>query len=112
MSLDIYLINGDDNSDYDLEDEVFEANITHNLSPMAAEAGIRHLLWELEGVKYAKELIKPLSAAIDEMQNDPKRFKSYNAPNKWGLYKHFVPWLIKLHQACTDYPDAELRISV
>ena len=88
-------------------------NITHNLGKIAEEAGIYKLLWRPEeiGIKKAKELIKPLEKAIDEMVDDPDRFKKHNPPNGWGTYEGFLCQLRDLIKMCIANPDADILIS-
>lgn len=94
-------------------DQVYSANITHNLGAMAAEASIYQHLWRPEeiGIQKAGQLIEPLAKAILEMKADPARFEKHNAPNGWGLYEHFVPWIERYLEACRQYPDAEITVS-
>lgn len=89
--------------------EVFSQNITHNLVPMAKAAGIYMHLWRPEelGIKTAGELIEPLKAGLELLKSDPDRFKTYDASNGWGRYKHFVPFVEACLQACIENPDAE-----
>jgi hypothetical protein len=91
----------------------FHANITHNLAPMAREAGIYRVVWlpDKNDVTTAQQLIGPLRRAIAEMKADPARFEKHNAENGWGLYKNFLPWLEKYLQACEDMPEASVRVS-
>lgn len=91
----------------------FSQNITHNLGAMAEEAGIYDIVWRPEenGISHARQLIEPLKKAIAEMHADPPRFEKHNAPNGWGLYIHFVPWLQKYLCACEEYPDATVEVS-
>jgi len=97
MSLDIYL-----------KETVHEQNITHNLVPMAKEAGIYDILWRPEEnqIWFARQLIDPLSRAISNMEADPERFKAFDAGNGWGKYDNFLPWLQELLEACKRHPDA------
>jgi hypothetical protein len=90
---------------------VYDSNITHNLNKMADEAGIYGIVWRPEenGVEKAGQLIEPLRAAIAAMKADRARFEKHNAPNGWGMYEHFVPFLEKYLAACEQYPDAEVR---
>lgn len=111
MSLDVYL-------EYKCKsckrsDEMYSANITHNLAKMAGEAGIYELLWRPDenGITKAKQLIKPLRKAIAEMKADPERFKKHNASNGWGMYEHFVPWLEEYLKACESFPKASVSVS-
>ena len=91
---------------------VFDANITHNLSKMAEEAGIYKHLWrpdEIE-IKTAAELIEPLKAGLQKMKDNPEHFKSFDAENGWGTYDDFVPWIEKYLAACEENPDAEVSV--
>jgi len=112
MSLDITFYKP--NSVPDNREEAHWQNITHNLGPMAAEAGIYDCLWHgpANGFKTAGSLIEPLTKGLGEMIKDPARFKAFDASNKWGTYDQFVPWLSELLKACTEYPDCEISVSV
>jgi hypothetical protein len=90
--------------------EVFSRNITHNLGKMAKEAGIYMHLWRPDelGIKTASELIDPLRVGLELLKSDPERFEAFNAPNGWGLYKHFVPFVEACLKACIDHPNAEV----
>ena len=92
---------------------VYDANITHNLTAMAGEAGIYPHLWRPEeiGVTKAGQLIDPLRAGLALMQAEPERFKKFDATNGWGLYEHFVPWIEKYLAACIEHPDADVSVS-
>ena len=106
MSLDVYLSRVQ-------KTEVFEANITHNLSQMAVEANIYDCLWhpEMAGITKASQLIEPLTKGLTLMKADPKRFKLFDSPNGWGLYEDIVPWLEKYLDACKEFPDATVSVS-
>lgn len=93
--------------------ESFSANITHNLGKMALEAGIYEIVWRPDenGITKAKQLIEPLHKAIEEMKKDPERFKKHDAPNGWGKYEHFIPWLEEYVAACEAEPEALVGVS-
>ncbi len=93
-------------------DEVFSANITHNLTTMADEAGIYKCLWRPDelGMTKAKQLIAPLRFGLELMQREPERFKKLNPSNGWGSYDRFVPWIAKYLAACEEYPEADVRV--
>jgi hypothetical protein len=93
--------------------EVYSANITHNLGSMAKAAGIYEHLWRPEeiGVMYARELIAPLSEGLAKLKADPEKYSNYDAPNGWGRYVDFVPWLEQYIEACQENPDAEVSAS-
>lgn len=90
--------------------EVFSANITHNLAPMARAAGIYEHLWRPNeiGVTRAGQLIEPLQEAMAKMKAEPDTYRAYNPPNGWGSYDNFVPWIERYLKACQQYPDAEV----
>ena len=112
MSLDVYLINNQC-PHCGRGEEVYSANITHNLNTMASEAGIYETVWRPEenGITKAKQLIDPLAKAIKEMEDDPFRFKKFDSPNGWGLYVDFLPWLKKYMAACIAEPEAQVIVS-
>ena len=91
--------------------ELYSSNITHNLGRMAEEAGIYKHLWRPEeiGITKASQLIEPLRAGLDLVLSDPKRFKKFDAPNGWGTYEHFVPWLNGYLEACVNHPEATVQ---
>lgn len=92
--------------------EVFTANITHNLGIMAREAGIYHHLWrpdELDITK-AQGLIEPLTLGLDSLRRDRARFERFNPENGWGDYDGLVSFVESYLQACMSYPDADVRV--
>ncbi len=94
-------------------DEVYSANITHNLGGMAAAADIYEPLWRPEeiGIAKAAQLIEPLTEGLAKLKADPAKFEAHNAPNGWGLYEHFVPFVEQYLAACREYPDADVYAS-
>ena len=92
---------------------VYDANITHNLGRMAQEAGIYQHLWRPEelGLTKAGQLIEPVRKGLELMKSDSDRFSQFNAPNGWGLYKNFVPWVERYLTACEENPDADIHVS-
>jgi hypothetical protein len=121
MSLDVYLYLGEETHDCDSCGQpvtericVYSANITHNLGKMAEHAGIYQHLWrpeELLGITLAKHLIGPLSQGLNYLKSDPVHFSKFNAPNGWGTYEHFVPFVEEYLKACIEYPDAVISVS-
>jgi hypothetical protein len=93
------------------DDEVYSANITHNLNTMADAAGIYYHLWRPEelGITKASQLIEPLRTGLQLLQSDPERFKTYNPSNGWGSYEGLVSFVSKYLAACGQYPDADVR---
>ena len=113
MSLDVYLISNIC-THCNREDEVYSANITHNLNKMAAAAGIYEYLWRPEevGATKAKQLIGPLSTGLDNLLSDPNTYTDkFSPPNGWGTYDQLVKFVKDYVLACERHPDAEIRVS-
>ena len=93
--------------------QVYWANITHNLAPMAKKAGIYRHLWRPSeiGITKAGQLINPLMVGLALLKSDPERFKAFDSSNGWGLYELFVPFVDKYLAACIDNPDADVTVS-
>lgn len=95
------------------DDEVYSANITHNLNKMADAAGIYQALWRPEeiGVTKAIQLIVPLSQGLAVLLGDRARFEELNPPNGWGSYDALVTFVKGYLNACMEYPDSEVSVS-
>ena len=93
--------------------DVFSSNITHNLTDMAKEAGIYMHVWRPDeiGLCFAEDIVEPLESAIKEMKKEPERFRKHDAPNGWGTYSQFLPWLVELLEACKENPKAKISTS-
>ena len=94
-------------------DEVYWANITHNLGRMAREAGIYKHLWrpsEID-IEIAAQLIKPLRKGLELLKSDPDRFRQFNPENGWGDYDGFVMFVQNYLNACENYPQASVYAS-
>ena len=92
---------------------VYSCNITHNLGPMAKEAGMYYCLWRPDeiNVKCAKEIVKTLEFGLRMMLQNPDVYRKLDAPNGWGTYNDFIPWLQEYIEACRNYPDATIEVS-
>jgi hypothetical protein len=106
MSLDVFLT-------AKREVEVHSDNITHNLAPMAEEAGIYEHLWRPEeiGITTAQQLIEPLSKGLALLKSDPERFRALNPENGWGSYDGLVSFVQRYLTACSIDPDAKVEAS-
>ena len=94
-------------------EEVYHANITHNLNKMADEAGLYVFLWrpdELIGETRARDLIVPLREGLALLKSDPERFRQFDPSNGWGSYDGFVPWVEDYLKACEKYPNAKVSV--
>jgi hypothetical protein len=92
---------------------LYDANITHNLGPMADAAGIYEACWRPEetGAKTAKDITEKLRAGVAWLKANREEAEKHNAANGWGLYVHFLPWVERYLAACEANPDAEIRVS-
>jgi len=116
MSLDFYLTETKDACPHcGRGDEVWSEsfNITHNLTVMADAAGIYKCLWRPEeiGARRADDITLQLQVGIEMMERDSDMFRKFDAPNGWGTYDHFLPWVKEVCAACVNHPDAEISVS-
>lgn len=140
MSLDVHLqrkkrVSFDEGKTYEEEiDEVYQANITHNLGEMASKAGLYEALWrpyrlrpdytkELEEdykkewefednqTILAEELIPVVEKGLAKLKAKPAYYKKYDSPNGWGLYEHFVPFVKEYLKACKQFPKSVVTVS-
>lgn len=103
-----FVIDPDDGSN-----EVYSANITHNLGRMAEEAGIYEALWRPGevGITKAEQLIPLLRDGLTLLKSDPGRFKTFNPSNGWGTYDALRQFVADYLATCEEYPTAEVRVS-
>lgn len=139
MSLDVTLkrplyLSYDKGETYEeREEDLYWANITHNLGKMADKAGIYEACWrpyylhpdcpkefpnyddemafEQAHPMFAKDIISKLEKGYKDMEARPEYYKQFDSDNGWGLYIHFLPWIEKYLEACKNYPDSEIAIS-
>lgn len=106
MSLDVYL-------EVVQPVSVFNYNITHNLVPMAREAGIYLACWRPEeiGAEKAADLVPILTEGLRVLREDPDRFKALNPENGWGSYEGLVRFVQSYLDACMESPEAAVRAS-
>lgn len=107
MSLDVWL------KDPLTDETFFDANMTHNLGRMADAAGFYEACWRPEEIHIttARELAPYLREGLIKLVEDPEKYEEYNAPNGWGLYEDFVPWVFNYWRACCRWPDAKVFVS-
>lgn len=111
MSLDVYLsTNWCERCERG--DEVFTANITHNLGDMAKEAGIYRHLWRPDelGITKAGDLVLDLTVGLSDLLKNPDKYRKLNPENGWGSYEGLVRFTRDYLEACREYPDARVRV--
>lgn len=94
-------------------EELFWANITHNLGAMAKQAGIYKPLWRPEeiGIEKAGHLIKPLKKGLSLLKQNPEKFMEFNPSNGWGDYDGLIKFVESYLAACVEHPSATIYIS-
>ncbi len=92
--------------------DVFYGGITHNLSKMAAEAGIYNVLWRADeaSIRFAQQMIPDLESGIEALQRDPARFIPFNPKNGYGNYYLLLSFAENCLNACRTYPSATVEI--
>jgi len=134
MSLDVtlyrnYHVSYDDGKTLEpKKEEMYSANITHNLGDMASEAGIYEALWrpyrlkegynipeddhnaeykfEEENPVRAFEIIPIIEKGLEDMLARSEHYKTFDSPNGWGLYVHFIPFIERYLEALRKYPES------
>ena len=136
MSLDVSL-NRIKYVSYDMEtftpenEQLYWANITHNLGKMAYEAGIYEALWrpyrlhkdykhfdiyedeinfEQSVTIYAKDIIYIVENGLKKLIDKPDYYSKFNSPNGWGTYENFVPWVERYLAALKEYPESKVEV--
>lgn len=106
MSLHVYLIDPTD-------EPVYWANVTHNLTKMASEAGVYEAVWRPEDLDIilAEDLIPYVEDGLNALKSDPKYYKQFNPKNGWGSYEVFVGFLEEYLKALKKHPEAKIRVS-
>ena len=89
--------------------QVFDANITHNVSAMWRKAGIHDALYESKD-KTAAEVLPELRTGLMLMRDDPDGFRALNPPNGWGDYDSALKWLETLIAAFEECPDGVIGV--
>lgn len=93
--------------------ELYSANITHNLGPMAAAAGIYDALWRPEEKDWyvAADIVVPLEDGLIKLKENPERFRTFDPDNGWGSYEGFVKFVEGYLAACRQHPSAKIEVS-
>ncbi len=92
------------------EVEVYEANITYNLSKMYykcidKEQGLKRL----NGMMCA-QCIPILNDAIKDMIKNRKEYEELNPENGWGTYTGLLNTFQKMRDCCEENPDGIVEV--
>jgi len=88
---------------------VFDANFTHNVTPMWKKAGIYDALYNSHGMT-AAEVLPALRSGLEDMRANRQAYTDLNASNGWGTYAHALPWLENLVESFEANPDGIIRV--
>ncbi len=114
MSLDVCLeVDVDTGGPEPKRIQLYDANITHNLTTMADTAGIYSHLWRPDEIEItnAGQLIEPLTKGLESLKSDPAKFAKHNPKNGWGSYEGLVAFVEHYLAACEAHPKATVRVS-
>lgn len=89
---------------------VFDANFTHNVTPMWRKAGIYEALYCSAGLT-AADVLPALVRGLEDMRSKPDEYEALDSPNGWGTYAHALPWLEKLVAEFTNNPAGIIGVS-
>jgi hypothetical protein len=116
-------------------EDVYDANITHNLNTMASAVDVKfyYALWrpylivephhkifddskleyEFEDSVdvYCKDIVDILDKGLTKLKRNPTKYKKFDSPNGWGLYENFVPWVEEYLNKLKEYPDCLVIVS-
>lgn len=94
------------------ENHLYTRYVTHNLGKMARELGIYEYIWRPDEVDVvrAKQLIKPLGVAIDNIRDRKAHYRTFNPPNGFGTIDGFIDFMIDYLKACRTYPNAFVEV--
>jgi len=113
------------------KEELYSANITHNLNVMAEQAGLYKALWrpyqlhkdyvhsedyhiELEFEEsvtiFASDIIDIIEEGLDLLKLRPDYFSKFDSFNGYGTYVRFVPFVEKYLNALKQYPDSIVEV--
>ena len=103
--------------------EFYSGNTTHNLITMAGEANLYEAIWrpyrlfnvsedeEYDIEIHAEDISSQLKLGLDKLRAKPEFYKTFDSPNGWGLYIHFVEFVQRYYDACINYPKAIVDVS-
>lgn len=93
-------------------EQIFSANITHNLIGMAGRAGLYECLWEPNENEYykAEDIVPELVKSLNDLESYPEKFIPFNSSNGWGTYDDFVPFVASILEACYKHPTTTIEV--
>lgn len=94
--------------------EVYTANITHNLGEMARAVSedFYRALWRPEELKatQAMDILKILRGGIQVMETRSRELKKLNPENGWGTFDQLLTFARNYENACREWPTAKIEV--
>ena len=92
--------------------EIYEANITYNLSKMYYKAIDEELgLKKLKGM-ICKDALPIINNAINDMIKNKTEYEKLNPENGWGSYDGLLKTFREIRTVCEDNPDGIFDIDL
>lgn len=90
-------------------EEIFDANMTHDVTPMWHKAGCYDALYMSDGQK-AMDVRDIIVDAVVDMMKYKKEYQKLDSPNGWGTYDDAFKFLLSVAVACCDFPEAIIGV--
>lgn len=109
MSWNVYLVIDTGGDSPAIVEDI--GDMTWNVAPMYYDifqplpGGIR----SLDGM-VSIDAIPILKTAIENMKNDPKKYKEMNPTNGWGNYEDALHYLNEILNRCCEHPKTTIKI--
>ncbi len=92
------------------ETEIYESNVTYNLSKMYykcidKEKGFK----KLDGMN-CKKALPIINNAIQDMLNNADEYRKLNPENGWGSYEGLLKTLQDMRNCCESNPDGTINV--
>lgn len=107
MSYDVYLV-PEEQAGLESALYLWERNHTSNTSPIWRAAGCD--VAEFDG-RRASELGPAAVRAVAAITADPDKYRPMEPENGWGTVASTVCFLAEIWQACSQWPEATVRVS-
>lgn len=90
--------------------ELYDANVTHNVTPMWDKAGVYDALYRSHG-KRAGDVVATLRIGLADMVGRSLEYRALNPPNGWGSYEGALHFLRATIAACEANPEAIIGVN-
>jgi len=84
-------------------------NMTYNVSTMVKEACGVTFSW-FDGMT-CKQALPILYFCWRNLRRNPSHFRRFEAPNGWGTYEQFMPYMTRFYVMARLHPKGIIRVS-